>query len=212
MAKKKKDKDPEGTARGALADAQEKLQAAQARRTRAVATGDQDVEIARRKAAARVEKTTRQVEQRAQKVARAEARLVRLAAASQSGSRAGAPNDPAVRVSEAALMGPSEAADRVEAVSASMSELSTPIVQVVSTADTAFDRLLDPAMVRALQTLADAGAGGCSYSTWLASSQLSRGTFLRVRKRLADLGLISRDGNGSGAAYSLTDAGASHLK
>lgn len=216
MAKQGK-KDAAGTARRKLADAQAKLQSAQERRSRVVIAGEQDVERARAKAAARLDRATKEVEQRAAKVARAEAKLISLqsrkSAPRVESSTLLEPPRPDVR----ATASPADAAERLEDLQIeTIEETDTELIvlpnglgdEIPAPEENRLDRY-ESALLNAL------GNGfqqdGATFTEWLSTSRLSKRTFLRARRTLVDGGLVRRNGDGQGARYFLTDEGKSLL-
>lgn len=205
MAKGKHKESPEERAQRKLADAHAKLQSAQARRARAVTRGEQEVERARSRAAARLERATQEVERRAGKVAREEARLitVRRKYAQPRGGNPVPQNPPAT---------PDEAADVLETLALDADDANgaddPPEVLVRSDSDDISDSGAEPREAgngerRLLAALNTDTTGGSTFSEWLASSGVSKKTFLRLRQVLVERGVVIRDGDGRGARYRL---------
>lgn len=210
MAKRGRKPDPEETARRKLADALAKLQAAQEKRTRIVSKGEQDIESARLRAAARVETATREVERRASKVARAEGKLLKVQNNGRNANHAGGAMPPRLEsipildisaIAEAEPATPESVAAELELREAEASDTEQPGEIVVATdADSTHARL--GAEARALEILrTQFSAGGATFTAWLNASGISRKTFLKARKTLADEGAVVREGSGPGARY-----------
>jgi hypothetical protein len=210
MAKASRTKDAEANARRKLADAQARLYSAQEKRTRVLQKGEQDVEQARRRAAARLEKATTVVERRAGKVARAEARLLTLQRkkgnpAGLSASLAARPDlvPAAADLLEDLQSQALEEHDAEEIVALDSVAAQMPAAAIADETSQS-ERTL-------LAALRDGFPGGATYTEWLAAAPMAKRTFLRTRRVLVDRGLVARDGAGQGARYTVTEQGAELL-
>ncbi len=218
MATGKQGKDRESAERR-LADAQAKLHSLQEKRKKVVAETELYLERARKRAAKRVETITKEVERRAGKVARAQARLAASAdqtrgTASDKG-RAKGKKRPAATATGTT---PQDAADRLEDAQEQVLESQSQEVVLIPNSLVADSpaviagNSLDRYQVRALGALRDGfSVNGATYTEWLAAARLSKRPFLSARRALVDAGLVGRAGNGQGARYVVTEAGARAL-
>lgn len=230
MAKQGRGKDPETAARRKLADAQAKLQVAQERRSRVATEGEQEIERARKRAASQLDTATNEVERRAERMARAEAKVNSLLSRkteAKSGLvkpakaiKAPKPADSATsrNSAEPAKPGPGAAspqgvADRLEAIQSELADQADAesVVLPNGVADDGVVRGVNLGSLSRYESLVLAALRdgfaqtGATFTDWLAATKLSKRTFLRARKNLVENGLVRHEGVGQGALYFPTD-------